>query len=236
MKTTTLLALLGAIVAGCSSSTPRPRPVVAQAAPIVEEKIDTGPTYMESEIGGMNWDAMDDAFAALQAPLERCLEDGVSRVSELGGHFKLSLRIDKRGATRWVYLSESTLGDRDTEKCVLDLARSKKWPKPLGGEGLAEKSFDIDPRAEPISWEEKKVRRALSHAHGEIARCRKGIPGSFVATAYVRPDGRVLSAGVATPSERGEEAADCVVDAIRKLRFGSPGSRAAKVSFSLPET
>ena len=236
MKTPALLsALLASALVGCSSSAPPPRAKVVADVPIVHEKVDPGPTYMESEIGGLNHDAMDDTFASMQRQLQSCLEDGLSRVNELGGHFKLSLRIDRQGATRWVHLSESTLGDRDTEKCVIDLARNMTWPRPLGGEGLAEKSFDIDPRAEPISWEEKRVRRALSYAHGALARCRKGVPGHFVATAYVRPDGRVLSAGVATPHEKGEEAADCMVDAIRKLRFGSPGRRLAKVSFELPE-
>jgi len=229
-------AALAAALVACSSTPPPATPNIAEAAPVVTEKIDPGPTYMESDIGGMNEEAMDQAFASLQHPLQSCLEEGVSRVSELGGHFKLSLRIGRQGGVKWVHLSESTLGDRDTEKCVIELARTKTWPRPLGGEGLAEKSFDIDPRAEPITWESKRVRRALSYAHTQLARCRKGVPGQFVATAYVRPDGRVAAAGVATPHERGEEAADCMVDTIRKLRFGSPGSRAAKVSFELPET
>jgi hypothetical protein len=221
--------------AGCASAPP-PRSAVVVAAPLEVEKVDPGPTYMESEIGGLNEEAMDLAFASLERPLMRCLEGGSERVEGLGGHFKLSLRVDKGGSTRWVYLSESTLGDRDTEKCVLDLARTKSWPRPLGGEGLAEKSFDIDARSEPVSWEARRAQRALNHVHGEVARCRKGIPGSFVATVYVSPDGRVLTAGLATPSERGEEAADCVVEAVRRMRFGSHGDKAAKVSFALPET
>lgn len=220
---------------GCGSSPP-PRAGVVAAAPLEVEKIDSGPTYMESEIGGLNEDAMEEAFASLQRPVLRCLEGGLSRVEGLGGHFKLSLRVDKSGSTRWVYLSESTLGDRDTEKCVLDLARTKTWPRPLGGEGLAEKSFDIDAPTEPVSWEARRGLRALNHVYGEVARCRKGIPGSFVATVYVSPDGRVVTAGVATPNERGEEAADCVTEALRRMRFGSHGDKAAKVSFALPET
>src|SRR5262245_50274399 len=110
------------LAAACAKAPPPRRPVVAAPAPTTEA-IDPGPTSMEAEIGGMNEDAMDDAFNALGSPLQRCLEDGLSRVNELGGHFKLSLRIDRQGSTKWVYLSESTLGDRETEKCVLDLAR-----------------------------------------------------------------------------------------------------------------
>ena len=174
---------------GCGSAPP-PRAALVAAAPLALEKIDPGPTYMESEIGGLNEDAMDLAFASLERPLMRCLEGGSERVEGLGGHFKLSLRVDKGGSTRWVYLSESTLGDRDTEKCVLDLARTKTWPRPLGGEGLAEKSFDIDARSEPVSWEARRAQRALNHVHGEVARCRKGIPAAS-GTVYVSPPPRV---------------------------------------------
>src|SRR5262245_57719739 len=82
-----------ALVAACSSAPPPPRaPKIVVPLP-EPEKIDPGPTSMESDIGGMNQDAMDDAFTAMGEPLQRCLEDGLSRVNELGGHLQLSLRI-----------------------------------------------------------------------------------------------------------------------------------------------
>lgn len=220
-----------ALLVGCSSAPP-PAPKAAPPPP-KPEAIDPGPTSMESDVGGMNEEAVEAAFTSLQRPLQDCLEQGFSRVNELGGHLKLAIRVDKRGETRWAYLSESTLGDRETEKCVLDVARNKTWPKPVGGEGLAQKTFDLDPRVEPVPWQEHKIRGALKHAANDVARCRRGIEGRFTATAYVRPDGHVLSAGVSPPSEKGEEASDCLVDAIRRLKFGSPGGKPAKVTFSL---
>jgi hypothetical protein len=200
-------------------------------APIIEEKIDTGPTSMESDVGGLNQEEVDEAFSELG--VEECIEQGSARIGELGGEFKLRLRIRKSGETRWVYLSESTLGDRETEKCLLDRAREKSWPKPLGGEGIAEKSFAIDPAATPVAIDAKRLRREIARARVETAKCREGIGGSFFATVYLRSDGGVRTAGIAVPNEKGEGVADCMIEALQKLRFRESRGRSGKVSFEL---
>src|SRR5262249_51787732 len=136
-------------------------------------------------------------------------------------------------AAKWVYLSASTLGDRDTEKCLLERARGKSWPKPLGGDGLAEKAFEIDPQKQAAVIEEKRLKVENAKARAAAAEWRDGVRGAFLATVYVRPDGRVAAAGVAPPSEKGEDIADCVVEAIQKVRFRPVGARPAKVSFEI---
>lgn len=224
-----VLLLAAASCVACSSSTP---PVVQPEAPVVE-KIDRGPISMEGEFGGMNEDAVADTFERLQPPIFACVADGASRLRELGGHFALSLRIDKQGNVRSAYLSSSTLGDRSTERCVLDVVKNASWPRPLGGDGLAQRSFDVDAGVEPVTWKEERVRPALRDVSKQVARCRKGHAGRFVATAYVRPDGRVVSAGVAPPSADGDAAADCMVTALQKLRLRSPGRKSAKVTFDI---
>jgi hypothetical protein len=50
----------------------------------------------------------------------------------------------------------------------------------------------------------------------------------------VQTNGTALSAGVATPDERGESgAADCLVTVIKGMKFPSPGSWPAKVMFDV---
>ncbi len=224
-----LLSVLALAASACEASVPPPPPRIADAAP-EQEKVDTGPSSMEAEIGGLDEYAMDKAFASLD--VSGCIEPRAAELDQLGGEIHLKLRIDRRGSTRWAYLSRSTLGDREAEKCVLDLARAKSWPKPLSGEGLAEKDLVIDPRAEPLALDERKSRAPVAQARAEAAKCKRGVPGSFLATVYVQTDGRVATAGVSVPSEKGEDVADCVVDALRKLRFrGAPGP--GKLSFEI---
>jgi len=220
------LALAGA---ACQASTPTPEPVVVDQAP-EPEKIDRGPTSMESEIGGLDEYAIDKAFASLD--ITHCIEPRAAELDQLGGELNIKLRIDRRGNARWAYLSRSTLGDREAEKCVLDLARAKSWPKPLSGEGLAEKEVTIDPRAEPVALDERNDRRPIAEARTEAGKCKKGIDGSFLATVYVEPDGTVATAGVSVPSEKGEDVADCMVEALRRVHFRGTETL-AKLSFEI---
>jgi len=226
------LACCALVLAGCTVAAPPPRAVIADAAP-VPEKVDTGPTSMESEIGGLNEEAMDKAFASLD--VNRCVAQSGDKLDQLGGELRLKMRIDRRGSARWAYLSRSTLGDRDAEKCVLDLVRARSWPRPLGGEGVAEKEFVVDPRTEPQALEERRTLVPIALARAEAGKCRHGVRGSFFATVYVRADGQVVTAGVAVPSEQGEDVADCMVEAVRKIRFrgGSSSSRPTKLSFEI---
>lgn len=188
---------------------------------------------MESEIGGMNEEDINRAFNSLGPAIQACIETGSGRVKPLGGHVTIALRIGRDGAPKWAYLKESTLGDRETEKCLLDAARAKTWPKPLGGDGLAEKSFDLEPRTQPLPLEEERVKKSIALVRKESAKCRQGVRGTFTATAYIRTNGQVLAAGVTPPDEKGEDAVDCFVDIIKRVKFASPGNRIAKLSFEL---
>lgn len=216
-------------LAGCAAAPPPP-----PEAPPEPVRAARGPSSMESEIGGMNEQAVERAFAELAEPMLACVASRSKRVKELGGHFLVSLRIDPEGKARWAYLSESTLGDREAEKCIADVARAAEWPKPVGGDGLASRSFDVDPTAAPVAWEVDRIERTMKFAEKNLWKCKKSPEGTFVATAYVRPSGHVATAGVVPPdATRGEEA-DCLADVIGKMRFGSPGRRAAKVTFDVP--
>jgi hypothetical protein len=208
---------------------------VREAPPPEPEREDPGPTTVSSEVGGLDEYAMGKAFDSLEPRIEGCVGESKTAEHEVfGGHFTLSLRIALDGSTRWAYLSESTLGDRETEKCILALAEAQSWPPPLGGEGLAQRSFDILPPRAPMELESKRLKKAILQVTRETARCRHGHGGAFVATAYLHPTGKVMAAGVAPPDENAEQAADCVVEAIERLRFGAIGRRPAKVSFEVP--
>ena len=192
-----------------------------------------------SEIGGLNEDAVEAAFKKTLDPLQKCLNEGSSRIEFLGGSVAFFLKIDSSGRVEHAHLESSTLGDRTTESCMLGALRKKTWPKPVGGEvGLARKSFDFDPPNDvrpPTDWPEEEVRPAVEKLHGKLRECKTGRRrrGAFHATAYIAADGSVLAAGVTPPDEAGEEDVDCLVEVIQQATFPSPGSWPAKVSFSL---
>jgi hypothetical protein len=198
---------------------------------------DRGASYYESEIGGLSQEDVSEHFMALRPRLEDCVRRASGRMRALGGRVNVRMRLDREGQVRWAYLNESTLGNRDAELCVLRLVKSRSWPKPLSGEGLAETSFEVEPAEPPTDLSGFKGRLLAERARAATRRCRKGVPGDFRATAYIAKSGSVLSAGVAPSNEQAEAASDCVVDALRGLRVGPLAGNqkpAAKISFDLP--
>jgi len=196
-----------------------------------------GQIQTSSEIGGLNEEQVDAAFSGALGGLQKCLDRGAERVEFLGGSVSFFVKIDASGEVDHAHLERSTLGDRETEKCMLKALRKRDWPKPVGGEhGLARKSFDFDPPNDvrpPTDWDAEQASEALEKLEKDIGGCKNGASGSFEATAYVSTDGSVLAASVTPPDEDGEGAVDCLVEAVRSASFPSPGSWPAKVTFSL---
>lgn len=227
LPTTLCLAL------ACDDGAPPAK--TADDQPQTDERRGGGPS-VSSEIGGLDEEKVNAAFESSLTGLERCLHQGASRVEFLGGSVAFFVKIDVQGKVDGAYLEKSTLGDRDTEKCMLGALRSKKWPKPVGGEhGLARKSFDFDPPNDvrpPADYDQDHLGKALDKISNKVASC-KSAKGSYEATIYVATDGSVLSAGVTPPNEDGEESVDCLVSTLKGASFPSPGSWPAKVTFTL---
>jgi hypothetical protein len=228
------LVLPTLLLAACGDSTPAAK--TADDKPETEEHHRGSKLTMSSEIGGLDEQKVNAAFEASLSGLERCLQQGASRVEFLGGSVSFFVKIDMEGKVDGAYLEKSTLGDRDTEKCMLDAVRAKHWPKPVGGEhGLARKSFDFDPPNDvraPADYDQGHLDKGLDKISGKLASC-KSARGSYEATMYVATDGTVLSAGVTPPNEDGEESVDCLVSTLKSASFPSPGSWPAKITFTL---
>ncbi|HWA78295.1 MAG TPA: AgmX/PglI C-terminal domain-containing protein [Polyangiaceae bacterium] len=226
-----------ALVSACGGSEPTAKSPKLKDATPTAERDDLHGVRTSSEIGGMNEDEVDAVFKKTLSTLERCLNKGAARVEFLSGSVSFFLKVDSAGKVDQAYLERSTLGDRDTEKCMLAALKSRTWPKPVGGEhGLAKKSFDFDSPNDvrpPMEWDSERAKTVLKKLGDKLNDCRGGASGSFEATAYVSTEGSVITASVTPPNESGEAAVDCLVDTLREASFPSPGSWPAKITFSL---
>jgi len=154
----------------------------------------SGPTpVVQQELGSVDQKAVEKKFDSLHGQLETCHKQGRDRVDVLAGDVKVFLRIDQEGKVRYGYFEDSTLGDRDTEKCILDVFGRSNWPKPIGGEGEIRHGFGWGPGGEraPTSWGAEKVTGAIDGAQDvkkEIQKCKAGVKGDFKLVAYVEED------------------------------------------------
>jgi hypothetical protein len=230
--------LSAATIVSCGGSEPVPQapaaeaPAAQAARPKPKQRLS-----ISGQLGSLDQGKVDETFNRLMPKFGDCLSQGASRVEFIGGHVKFFVRIALDGTAKWAYLSESTIGDRDTERCMLAATKSARWPVPAEGEGQAQKAFDFDPSPDvrdAVPWGADRVAKALASARPKLGQCTQGSRGRYHATVYVQTNGTALSAGVAPPDERGETGgADCLVEVIRGMKFPSPGSWPAKVMFDV---
>lgn len=224
------LASLVLVFTACSHSPP---PAEEPKYEIDNSEESSGGPEMMAEFGGMNEEKVSRVFKNAQPELAACLMKGYERVEFLGGEVRFLVNVNLSGRAESAFIEGSDLGDYETERCMLSHLTEKKWPKPVGGKiGPARSSiaFDAPPDVRPpVQWGSGDVRETLAHGSSSLGAC--GGSGPFVVTAYVSTTGSVLSAGVAHSDPSGDGAAECLVKAIRSLKFPSPGSWPAKVSF-----
>lgn len=230
--------LFGAAVIGlsaCGGSEPPPETPKAEAQQ--DEGRRRGGPSVESEIGALDEGKVKQTFQRSAEKLSACFARGAQKLPYMAGEVRFVVRVTKEGGARWAYVKESSLGDRDTESCMLAVLKSATWPKPEGGEGLAENSFTFEPGGDerpPVSWSPEQLGAPYKNAKGTLSQCRqKAGTKALKATFYVDTDGKPAAIGVSSADERGEEAVACVIDALSGLKFPSPGSYASKVSVTI---
>lgn len=269
MKAAAPALALALFASACGGSAPPP----AEAAPPAATATEPGPPkqamHLEGQLGSMDPREFDAAFNTVLTDLQRCHTQRLEHIRWLSGDVKIFLRVGEDGTARYGYFEDTTLGDRDTESCMMQALLSAHWPKPIGGEAEVRKSIGFDAPSDvraPVAWSSDEITPALVAANAKIRACRGRVAGSFKATAYVVPappgkapppppkrkgskagraapkrgksepakaHGRILSVGIAPPSAEALESIDCLVDALKQMPVPSPGSYAAKVSFSL---
>ncbi len=221
-------------LAACGGEPPPKAPEAAQEeAPPPEKKPGL---KMKSELGVVDPHAVERAFGALDEKFMGCQKQALDRVEVLSGSVKFFLRIGEDGSAKWTYLEASDLGDRGTEKCLLDVVRAASWPRPDGGDAEAHYDMELPLQSTraPSDWNADKVAAALGKHGDAIDKCKAGANASFHATLYVGPGGKVLSAGVSTTGKDGEDHTDCLAEVLTKMKgLPSPGSWPAKVGFDL---
>ncbi len=229
-----VVSALGALLGCGGADTPPAAPLLRDAEPVETRR---PAMSAQAEIGAMNEEKVQAAFERASHRLAGCYEKGVQRIPYLGGEIRFKVRVTEEGKARWAFVKDSTLGDRETEACMLEVLKKTRWPKPVGGEGLAENSFTFEPSSDerpPVPWTPDKLGTPYKKAQPALESCRSQAGASQLkATLYIDTDGKPLGVGVSSADERGEDAAECVAGALREVTFPSPGSYASKVSVDI---
>jgi hypothetical protein len=219
------------VLVACAASTPEATDPNANDANTGHHSRGGTILSADADIGGINEEDAHKVFARAKPAIEKCWTSGLERIPYLAGEVSFHVRIDRAGAPSKIYL-DSELGDRQTEKCMIDTLQGMTFPKPQGGrEGTADDpfTFPLQEAREPVRWSIDDMGKKAKDANAAMSECKQKAGGaSLTATLYVNTDGTVQSIGVG--GEGSVAAGDCVVEKLGKLKFDSPGSYAAKVT------
>ncbi len=184
---------VASLMLGCGGSPP-PQVEEPVKEPVTRAPRSGSTPQVSQELGSIDSRKVEQTFATLQrGALEVCHTQGRDRVDLLAGDVKVFLRIDGSGRVRYGYFEESTLGDRDVEKCILRAFSNATWPKPEGGEAEVRSGFgwSAGDEHEPTAWPSVKVTLALTEqkdVRKNVDQCKSGVHGEFRVTAYVESE------------------------------------------------
>jgi hypothetical protein len=190
---------------------------------------------MEAEVGALNESRVNEVFGRANDGLVACMTK--SKLPAVSGTARVVIHVDTSGSVVKSFLKKSTLGDRATEDCMLGVLRAQSWPGAIGGKvGIAENQFDFDPPSgvrPPVAWSEADAGKNLGAAKSVLAECQAAAKAApLTATVIVETDGSIASVGVSGEDEFSEKAARCVKDGLASVKLNSPGSFAAKLTFT----
>jgi hypothetical protein len=230
-----------ALAAACGGSKPpeAEAPALDPAAQSSRSKPLSGGPSVSQELGSIDPQDADRVFQSVQGQFQTCQKTGMKRVGPLAGDVKFFVRIGSDGKAKYVVLEDSTLGDIETESCMMHAVERARWPVPRGGnEAEARKGYGFDAGDEraPTVWGADKIEAAIAKHQKELQNCTAGVKGSFKVTLYVeaeKKDGKAIAVGVAAPNSEAQAKAACIVDVVKSMKLPSPGGYLAKSTFSL---
>lgn len=191
---------------------------------------------VEGTLGSLPQSGVRATIQAKHPDMTACFTSRYTLLPAHGGRMAFILRVATDGSVRLVRITDSTVGDRETERCIGRILRALRFSRPTGGEAEVRETFEVPPRQgirPPSAWPETRVRSAVSRAvEGLRRRCNLGTaPAKLV--VVIGPGGRAVMAGASSEGEVQESAYDCVSQAALSLTYPDPGSYYAKSALTL---
>lgn len=167
-----------------------------------------------------------------------CHEPRASRVPPLSGTIEFAIQVKSTGEVTQVELNSSDVGDRQLERCFMDVIRAAQFPKPNGGDAKVNYTMLLGPARkgrEPEQWDPDRVRRISSKQSADVTeKCELPRGGAYTVTAYVNAQGRIMAAGVTSHAPTEAEQFDCIAESLRRWSMPRPSKKKfAKVTFPL---
>lgn len=255
------------VVAACggSSKPPEPAAPVVSPTPVTRVPVETGDddtdepedgVRMVSTRGRMDPAVVEAGIAPHKQALSDCYTTNLNKRRWLGGQLVIHWDIDKEGTVTSVRLDDTergtNLGNWQIEKCVLEVARTATFGKPIGGAADFQIPLEFAAKGKLLSWDDDQALRAVGGQTALIHECAhpkkparpprrrpkekplklEAPKGAVTITLYVGPGGKAQSVGFAGKPKIDDAWADCAEKAALAWRLPDPKGVVAKLAIS----
>jgi TonB family protein len=249
MKSAALFFLMLAFELGCGSdkgarsggSEGGPEFALARKSPRPQKAADPGASMnLDNEIGVLD---TDDVEATLQEHFDDvrgCYARAGKAQRYAGGRVLLRFLVNGNGTAQDVWVLESTLGNYDVERCLVEVGRKIRFHAPSGNKATTFEypvEFRSTKQLEVLDVDGPKVDHDIAALLPQLAECGQLAAEGVNAIIYVEPNGFPGSVGLATAAALDEDVGDCMVQTIRgrRMSVAVPGL-VVRANFSIPSS
>src|SRR5580692_9551251 len=193
---------------------------------------------LDNEIGVLD---TDDVEATLQEHFDdvrSCYGRAGKAQRYAGGRVLLRFLVNGDGSAQDVWVLESTLGNYDVERCLVEVGRKIRFHAPNGNKATTFEypvEFRSESGMEILDVDGPKVDRDVAMLLPQLAACGQIASEQVNAMIYIEANGALGSVGLATAAAIDEDAGDCAVQTIRgwRMSVGLPG-HVVRANFRIP--
>jgi TonB family protein len=193
---------------------------------------------LDNEIGVMD---TDDVEATLQEHFEdvrSCYERAGKAQRYAGGKVLLRFMVDGGGTAQDVWVLESSLGNYEVERCLVEVGRKIRFHAPHGNKATTFEypvEFRSQSGMEILDVDGPKIEHDVAVLLPQLAACGQLAAEQVNVSLYIESNGVPGSVGLATAAAIDEDAGDCVVQTIRTWRMSAsmPG-HVVRANFTIP--
>jgi TonB family protein len=155
-----------------------------------------------------------------------------------GGKVLLRFLIAGDGAAQDVWVLESSLGNYDVERCLVEVGRRIRFNAPVGNKATTFEypvEFRSSTHAAVLDIDGTKAAHDVAMLLPQLAECGRVADEDVNAIVYIEPNGLPGSVGLAGAGALDEDAGDCVVQTIRgwRMSIARPGL-VVRTNFTIP--
>lgn len=235
------IAVVGLVGCGGNEASKRePESAASAARPVkrAEARDERQAMHLDSELGVLE-------TADVEATLQQHFEDIRSCYRRAGkaqryaeGRVLLRFLIAGNGSSQDVWVTESTLGNYDVERCLVEVGRRITFRAP---EGRKATTFDY-----PVEFRSTnqvpvlpvdgvKVEQDVAAFLPQLAACGQLASETASAIVYIEPNGFPGSVGLAVDAALDEDVADCMVQTIRRWKMSATlPAHVMRATFAIP--